>query len=195
MSVILALMNGIKIMCELNKIDIIFIICLKPTLLYCFIVMSDIGLNIDILTKIGTIIYEDTYGDVWFKLMTMSDEFNLYAKSPVGITQFMDFSERVVLVDDGETNTVMHTLFEYIHRNHSDDLPAVIIQNQHYGYTKLWYKRSIIHRDNDLPAKICEHNNLRAWFKNGSLHRDNGPAIIDNDCELWYEYDVEIKKV
>lgn len=157
--------------------------------------MSDIGLNIDILTKIGTIIYEDTYGDVWFKLMMISDDFNLYAKSPTGIAQFMDFSERVIFIDVEETNIIVYTLVGRTHRNHRDDLPAITQNNTYYGCTKLWYKNDNIHRDNDLPAKICENSNLRVWYKDGMIHRDNGPAIIDYDVEWWYKNDVEIDYV
>jgi hypothetical protein len=157
--------------------------------------MSDIGLNIDVLTRIGTILYDDECGDVWFRLMMISNEFNLYAKSSVGIAQFMDFSERVVYINEKEANFIVYTLLGYLHRNHRNDLPSVVIQHQHYGYEELWYKNDSLHREADLPAKISEYNNLRTWYKNGMIHRDNGPAIIDNQCELWYEYDVEIKKV
>jgi hypothetical protein len=148
--------------------------------------MSDIGLNIDILTKIGTIIYEDTYGRVWFKLMMISNEFNSYAKSPVGVAQFMNFSERVDLTID---NWTIRRLLGRFHRNHKDDLPALMSYDCSW-----WYKNGEMHRDNGLPAII--NAKRQHWYKNGLLHRDNGPALVHvgNTCaDEWYKNNVRIK--
>lgn len=44
---------------------------------------------------------------------------------------------------------------------------------------QIWYKYGVIHRDNDLPAKIAL-NGDESWYKYGKLHRDNDlPAKIN----------------
>ncbi len=76
--------------------------------------------------------------------------------------------------------------------------------------SKVWYKDGVIHRDDDLPAKIDRfgikywyqngkldrpsggpsidyHSGLLAWYKNGLRHRDNGlPAIVYPDGTCYY---------
>ena len=53
----------------------------------------------------------------------------------------------------------------------------------------LWYKGKLVHRDNDLPALICE-NGTKVWYKNNKRHRNNNkPAVIytNGDCAFFNE--------
>ena len=51
-------------------------------------------------------------------------------------------------------------------------------------YWIAWYKDGLLHRDNDLPAKIYRH--YKEWYKNGKKHRDNKPAIEYKKDKRWY---------
>src|SRR5690606_22537773 len=66
----------------------------------------------------------------------------------------------------------------------------------------IWYHDGLIHRDNDLPAKIQytsynENVVCECWYQYGQKHRDpkNGPTYIEYDLdgitinkEIWYQY-------
>lgn len=50
-----------------------------------------------------------------------------------------------------------------------------------------WYQDGLLHREEDLPAKIEFDGSLR-WFRQGKLHRLEGPAIITpKGRHYWYQ--------
>lgn len=52
---------------------------------------------------------------------------------------------------------------------------------------KRWYKNSVLHRGNDLPATIWP-DGAKVWFRNGVRDRGKGlPAVIypDGNKEWW----------
>ena len=65
-----------------------------------------------------------------------------------------------------------------------DDLPAIEYKNG----TKEWYQNGNCHRDNYLPA-VEYKNGTKEWYKNGKLHRDGDlPAIqCNNGKKFWYQ--------
>ena len=74
-----------------------------------------------------------------------------------------------------------------IHRD--NDLPAKIVKGD-----ELWYKNGLLHRENDLPA-VNRLNGCQKWYKNGKLHRESGPAVIDRfGNQQWYNNGKLIEK-
>ncbi|MEI8270735.1 MAG: hypothetical protein WCG45_05170 [bacterium] len=68
------------------------------------------------------------------------------------------------------------------------DNPSIIYKNG----TKEWYfkddvKFYMLHRENGLPA-IEYSNGDKEWWRFGKRHRANGPAVIYNNKEYWYDY-------
>ena len=56
--------------------------------------------------------------------------------------------------------------------------------------TQEWRKNGALHRNDDLPARICP-DGTQEWYMNGSLHRSYGPAIISSDgIREWYMYGI-----
>jgi hypothetical protein len=57
------------------------------------------------------------------------------------------------------------------------------------SYGKTWYKHGVVHRENDLPARIYTRKNDPAgfsWFLDGVSHRgENKPAYISNSISRW----------
>jgi hypothetical protein len=134
-------------------------------------------LILDLAIKISTSIVDDWMGDVWFRFYLFNDEFRDYARSHVGKQLFLD---KYTLVEiDGHKES--HKLFNRLHRNHKDDLPALSDM-----FVEIWYKNGKFHRDNDKPAKIS--SNETVWYNNGLIHRDGDePALIWKDYKIWYK--------
>lgn len=60
----------------------------------------------------------------------------------------------------------------------------------HYSasHATFWFYKGLLHRDNDLPAKVFQ-NGDKEWYKFGMRHRDKGPACVSRTSEKWYFYD------
>jgi hypothetical protein len=138
---------------------------------------------LDILIKIATSIEDDYMGDVWFKLMRIDDGFARYARSNEGRQVFLDYATEIVV----NGPWVCYYLFRRRHRNHINDLPAVI--NFENMINSWYYYDDKIHRNNDKPAVISPGGNME-WFVHGKRHRENNmPAkILRNGRykEWWY---------
>ncbi len=80
--------------------------------------------------------------------------------------------------------TEKYTQYLFCGRLHRDnDLPAVICNSG----IQYWYQHGEQHRDNDLPAVIYT-SGIQYWYQHNQLHRDNGrPAVIfaDGIVEYW----------
>ena len=119
---------------------------------------------LDILIKIATSIEKDYMGDVWFKLMRIDDGFAKYARSNEGKHVFLDYATEIVY--DGCWKR--YFLFGRVHRNHVDDLPAIIgINNK---LCNVYYYNGSIHRNNDKPAVIHSNGDLE-WYSHGKSIR------------------------
>lgn len=57
------------------------------------------------------------------------------------------------------------------------------------------FKNNLLHRDNDLPAMICENGN-RIWYQNGKFKRENGlPTIVRYDGQQdWTNEDGQLHR-
>lgn len=122
----------------------------------------------------------------------LSDMFGISESLAGIITQDWIFSRLGsyygVKFNDGDENWLLNRRF-----HHNEDKPAVIRGNTH-----LYYKTGLLHRENDLPAKIFDvtnPNGRKEWYYKDFLHRNNGkPAIVDGDTEEYYIYGQQVSK-
>lgn len=143
--------------------------------------MNLADLPTDILYKIATSAY-DPRGIVWFRLMRISDAFDRYAHSSVGIGEFIDFSYEIQEEIFDSRKKITHLLLGIIHRNHIDNLSArFVIMSDGKLICEQWYFNGKINSVNGNPAMISS-DGIRVWCKNGKIHRDKDePAIIYAD--------------
>lgn len=51
-----------------------------------------------------------------------------------------------------------------------------------------------LHRENDLPAKVCK--NFHSWHRNGKRHRDEDrPAYVSQNVCEWYDHGIQRRKL
>ena len=68
-------------------------------------------------------------------------------------------------------------------RHSYDDKPSV---ERYYDNYRSWHCDGELHRDNDLPAIVC--NDYKEWRIHGMIHRDNDlPAIVFPEAQFWYK--------
>jgi len=70
---------------------------------------------------------------------------------------------------------------------HRDDGPAFLSNNGDYEY----YRYGLLHKDNNVPAVKC--GNRYSYYVNNLLHNDKGPAIEDENIELYYQHGTRIE--
>jgi hypothetical protein len=150
--------------------------------------MNELLLDIKILIAS----YDDT---AWARLYAHDNEFNLYAKTDVGINVFISLFWKES-VNDG---LIRRTIFEKLHSFY--DIPAYVLIFDYisfdssivkYEYQK-WYKGGKLHRDDDMPAYIHtttsynHYHDTKKWYQNDMLHREHDrPAIVDGGIEKYH---------
>lgn len=149
-------------------------------------------LVLDIKIKIASTII-DKFGYVWYKLTIADDEFARYTRSNEGIRLFIDLFTQVKRLELCGHFNLEYKLFGKKHRNHVDDLPAVI-ESYDSQLIESWYHGGMFHRINKPSMLVYNDKKLirECYHNNNLLHRDNGPAYItynDNEqieIERWY---------
>ncbi len=70
------------------------------------------------------------------------------------------------------------------HLDSWNDLPAVIWSDDPHRAspgTKFWYDNGVMHRGNDLPARVEPSGYSEWWFEGQPARPSGGPTIVDHD--------------
>lgn len=113
------------------------------------------------------------------KLTVIVDEQPRFLKKTEKLTVVVDEQPIVVRNEYGDVLTLNKNGLKHSF----DDKPARVNSEQK---TKVWYKKGVIHRDNDKPAFVNEF--LEAYYQDGLRHRDNDlPAVVHKDgAKEWF---------
>jgi hypothetical protein len=147
-------------------------------------------LILDIIKIIATISVDSlVHGDVWYKLTLISDKFNKYSKTDIGIRAFI----KAHYTCEVGSRHAYRKIFGVFHSFY--DLPVQEMDNY-----RIWFYNGKIHREDDKPAVYADNEQYtsikqeklkyyKAWYKNGVRHRDSDkPAIMCEEAHLIASY-------
>lgn len=80
-------------------------------------------------------------------------------------------------------------LFKYLNIAFPDGYGLLCEEDFQKAYIECWYKKGLLHRDDDMPAEIFYYSGTKVWYKNGKVHRDDPkkPALVkENGVKEYY---------